>query len=99
MGWMQRTRRRRRRQLNILSPGQMPTKEPALAEEMNLFPEDVSCNEHSSANMEQIVSFSTCSAPEVRGRCPDPELSGVIHRQPDRTKTESPKGGGRPADQ
>lgn len=75
MGWME----RRKRQLNILNWGQMPTKEPALTEEMNPFPEDVSCNTlllnerwlngsqtltlPQQHNMERIVSFSTCSPP------------------------------------
>lgn len=40
MGWME----RRKRQLNVLSWDQMPTKEPAFTEEMNSFPEDVSYN-------------------------------------------------------
>lgn len=40
MGWME----REKRQLNILNQGQMPTKEPALREEMNSLPKDVSCN-------------------------------------------------------
>lgn len=102
MSWME----KRKRHLNILNWGQMPTKEAALTEEMDSFPEDVSCNTllpnerwlnggkpwscHCSKHGADC-ELQHLQSPEVRGRCRDTELSRVINTQRDRTKTESPK--------